>query len=45
MTGVAPARPRAALPVERMPGHLVLARLGKRVLRPGGRAIVVTKRA
>ncbi len=28
--------PGAALPVDRMPGHWLLARLGKRVLRPGG---------
>src|SRR3954447_21444283 len=29
------ARP-TTMPVEKMPGHWVLARLGKRVLRPGG---------
>jgi SAM-dependent methyltransferase len=28
--------PGSDLPVERMPGHWLLARLGKRVLRPGG---------
>lgn len=28
--------PGEALPVDRMPGHWLLARLGKRVLRPGG---------
>jgi len=28
-----------AVPVDRMPGHWVLARLGKRVLRPGGREL------
>lgn len=27
---------RASLPVEKMPGHWLLAKLGKRVLRPGG---------
>jgi SAM-dependent methyltransferase len=31
--------PGQALPVDRMPGHWVLARLGKRVLRPGGREL------
>ena len=30
------ARPGAGLKTEKMPGHWVLARLGKRVLRPGG---------
>ena len=30
------ARPGAGLKAEKMPGHWVLARLGKRVLRPGG---------
>lgn len=29
--------PGQAVPVDRMPGHWLLARLGKRVLRPGGR--------
>jgi hypothetical protein len=29
-------RPGAGLKTEKMPGHWVLARLGKRVLRPGG---------
>jgi SAM-dependent methyltransferase len=31
--------PGDQLPVERMPGHWLLARLGKRVLRPGGREL------
>jgi hypothetical protein len=31
-----PARPGEGLKTEKMPGHWVLARLGKRVLRPGG---------
>jgi SAM-dependent methyltransferase len=31
-----PAHPGAGLKTEKMPGHWVLARLGKRVLRPGG---------
>lgn len=31
--------PGAALDADRMPGHWLLARLGKRVLRPGGREI------
>jgi ubiquinone/menaquinone biosynthesis C-methylase UbiE len=31
--------PGEKLKVERMPGHWLLARLGKRVLRPGGRAL------
>lgn len=31
--------PGERLPVERMPGHWLLARLGKRVLRPGGREL------
>lgn len=31
-----PALPGEGAPVERMPGHWVLAQLGKRVLRPGG---------
>lgn len=30
------ARPGEGLKIEKMPGHWVLARLGKRVLRPGG---------
>ena len=30
------ARPGAGMKTEKMPGHWVLARLGKRVLRPGG---------
>ena len=29
-------RPGEGLKTEKMPGHWVLARLGKRVLRPGG---------
>src|SRR5947209_7904783 len=33
---VNPARPGEGLKTEKMPGHWVLARLGKRVLRPGG---------
>ena len=33
------AMPGEGLKVERMPGHWVLARLGKRVLRPGGRQL------
>lgn len=31
--------PGQSVPVERMPGHWLLARLGKRVLRPGGREL------
>jgi len=31
--------PGQELPVDRMPGHWLLARLGKRVLRPGGREL------
>lgn len=31
-----PAQPGEGLKIEKMPGHWVLARLGKRVLRPGG---------
>lgn len=31
--------PGQAVPVDRMPGHWLLARLGKRVLRPGGREL------
>lgn len=31
--------PAAGLPSDRMPGHWLLARLGKRVLRPGGREL------
>lgn len=31
--------PAQSVPVERMPGHWLLARLGKRVLRPGGREL------
>ena len=31
--------PGQTLPVDRMPGHWLLARLGKRVLRPGGREL------
>src|SRR3954470_19111013 len=34
-----PARPGAGLKTDRMPGHWVLARMGKRVLRPGGIAL------
>src|SRR5687768_15664522 len=30
------ARPGGGLKTEKMPGHWVLARMGKRVLRPGG---------
>ena len=36
MNNVVVATPGAALKTEKMPGHWVLARLGKRVLRPGG---------
>jgi hypothetical protein len=36
MNNVAVATPEAAFKTEKMPGHWVLARLGKRVLRPGG---------
>jgi len=36
------ARPGEGLKTEKMPGHWVLARLGKRVLRPGG--IELTRR-
>ena len=35
-TTVTDVHPRPAPPVEKEPGHSVLARLGKRVLRPGG---------
>lgn len=35
-TSVSDAIPGAGLNPERMPGHLLLAQLGKRVLRPGG---------
>ena len=31
-----PAAPGAGLQLSRMPGHWLLARMGKRVLRPGG---------
>jgi SAM-dependent methyltransferase len=31
--------PAQSVPVDRMPGHWLLARLGKRVLRPGGREL------
>lgn len=31
--------PGDTLAMEKMPGHWVLARLGKRVLRPGGRML------
>ena len=34
-----PTMPGDELKVEKMPGHWLLARLGKRVLRPGGRAL------
>ncbi len=34
-----PLIPGQAVPVDRMPGHWLLARLGKRVLRPGGREL------
>jgi hypothetical protein len=30
------ATPHRDVPVEKMPGHWLLARMGKRVLRPGG---------
>jgi len=33
------ATPGSAVPVDRMPGHWLLASLGKRVLRPGGREL------
>jgi SAM-dependent methyltransferase len=33
--------PGEALKAERMPGHWLLARLGKRVLRPGGRQLTI----
>jgi len=36
------AMPGKALDVKKMPGHWVLARLGKRVLRPGGRRLTRT---
>src|SRR3982751_1796847 len=39
---VNPARPGEGMKTEKMPGHWVLARLGKRVLRPGG--MELTKR-
>src|SRR6188474_2997927 len=32
-----PSMPGETLKTEKMPGHWLLARLGKRVLRPGGR--------
>jgi len=35
-TSTTQARPGEGLKTEKMPGHWVLARLGKRVLRPGG---------
>ncbi|MCC6177568.1 MAG: methyltransferase domain-containing protein [Chloroflexi bacterium] len=35
----APALPGAGLDARKMPGHWLLARAGKRVLRPGGRAL------
>lgn len=38
----AAAMPGKALDVKKMPGHWVLARLGKRVLRPGGRQLTHT---
>ncbi|MEM6363231.1 MAG: methyltransferase domain-containing protein [Planctomycetota bacterium] len=31
-----PSMPGDSLPIERMPGHWLLAKMGKRVLRPGG---------
>jgi hypothetical protein len=34
-----PPMPGESLRVEKMPGHWLLARLGKRVLRPGGRQL------
>lgn len=36
---IEPLIPGQAVPVDRMPGHWLLARLGKRVLRPGGREL------
>src|ERR1700719_291804 len=40
MTGNQPTpMPGEALKAEKMPGHWLLARLGKRVLRPGGRQL------
>ena len=33
--------PGEALKAEKMPGHWLLARLGKRVLRPGGRQLTL----
>ena len=40
MTGTSTSvMPGHAVPVERMPGHWLLASLGKRVLRPGGREL------
>lgn len=37
-----PPSPGADLRIDRMPGHWLLARLGKRVLRPGGRRLTRT---
>lgn len=34
-----PSSPGTAVPVDRMPGHWLLASLGRRVLRPGGREL------
>lgn len=42
MTTIAPGRLCEIAGIERMPGHVVLASLGKRVLRPGGRAMTET---
>lgn len=39
MTEIETPLPGAALDAERMPGHWLLARLGKTVLRPGGREL------
>jgi hypothetical protein len=36
-----PPMPGEALKAEKMPGHWLLARLGKRVLRPGGRQLTL----
>lgn len=39
MSSVDAELPAGDVPVDRMPGHWLLARLGKRVLRPGGREL------
>ena len=36
-----PPMPGDELQAEKMPGHWLLARLGKRVLRPGGRQLTL----